>query len=276
LTSTVTILHARMLRGVPFLVRALTLALLIGGLSGGVANFLLMPGYWPWEMPALAHRFLAAAAAAYVVGSTITLTRARWNAHELLLATVIIYGIPLVAAILMQPEVIDWRRPIAWAFIIIVTSALIISIVYAWLNRDHAQAEVVHPLSPALRAFFLILGGLAAIVGLLVFVVPAHAGFVWPWATLKAWKALDSRLVAAMLLTIAGGMFLVRWRNDREMADVLLPMLWTYAAVAGIGVALHAVVTPAFVVPDLIYMLIFAVVLGASVLLRRAPQEPRS
>jgi hypothetical protein len=41
----------RFLGGVPFLVRFLTLALLIGGLIGGVSNFLLLAGYWPWEMP---------------------------------------------------------------------------------------------------------------------------------------------------------------------------------------------------------------------------------
>ncbi len=37
----------RLLGGVPFLVRFLTLALLIGGLIGGVTNFLLLAGYWP-------------------------------------------------------------------------------------------------------------------------------------------------------------------------------------------------------------------------------------
>ena len=125
------------LGGLPFLVRLLTLALLVGGLIGGIANFLLLPGFWPWEISPLAHRFLAGAAAAYVVGALITLTRSRWAESELLLVTVIIYAIPLVGAILMQPTLIDWSKVVARLFVGIVTPAIIISIGYVWGLRQH-------------------------------------------------------------------------------------------------------------------------------------------
>ena len=43
-------------------VRLLILALIGGGLLGGITNFFLLANVWPWAMPPLAHRFLAAAA----------------------------------------------------------------------------------------------------------------------------------------------------------------------------------------------------------------------
>ena len=75
-----------------------------------------------------------------------------------------------------------------------------------------------------------------------------------------------------MLLTIAGGALLTCWRNDEGVAQVFLAMLFAYCVVSGIGLALHALVTPDFVVADLLYVGIFAVVLVAGTLLY--PRRP--
>ncbi len=254
---------------IPTPVRYLVVALLVGGLTGGIINFLLIPGAWPWPMPALAYRFLGGAAAAYSVGSFLTLRRRRWPEHELLMATVLFYGFPLVAAILLQPDLVEWSKPSAWGFFAVVTPALIISMIYTWRYRARTKAEAVGPISPALRTYLLILGVLSLLVGLFVFVAPKESGIVWPWAALGAWKPLDSRLIASMLLTIGGAALLARWRNDRGMLLVFLVMLWAYCVVAGIGLILHAAVTPAFVVPDAIYVIIFAVVSLAGLMLYR-------
>jgi hypothetical protein len=245
---------------VPFLVRFLTVALLTGGLIGGITNFLLLPGFWTWEMPPLAYRFLASAAAAYVVGAAITLTRPRWAESELLMVTVIVYGILLVGAVLLQPTLIDWSSGITWAFVSIVGPALLISIGYIWAMRDRASSETTQRLGAALGIYLLVVGLLALAVGALVFAVPKQSGFIWPWAALDVWKLLDSRLIACMLLTIGAGALLARWRNDRGVAQVFLAMLFAYCVVAGIGLILHAATTPPFVTADLTYVGIFAIV----------------
>ncbi len=118
-----------------------------------------------------------------------------------------------------------------------------------------------------LRGYLLVLGLLTLVVGTLVFVAPKQSGFVWPWAALDTWQPLDSRLIASMLLTIAGGALLTWWRNDEGVAQVFLAMLFAYCVVAGIGLTLHALVTPDFVVADLLYVGIFAVVLIVGTLL---------
>ena len=101
---------------------------------------------------------------------------------------------------------------------------------------------------------------------------PGLGGRRCPWAALDTWQPLDSRLIASMLLTIAGGALLTWWRNDEGVAQVFLAMLFAYCVVAGLGLALHASVTPDFVVADLLYVGIFVVVLVVGTLLY--PRRP--
>jgi hypothetical protein len=244
---------------VPVLVRILTVALCAGGAIGAVTSFLLIRGGWPWPMPDLAYRFLAGAAVAYAVGSAITLTRRGWAESELLLATVALYGVPLGIAMLVQPGPVDWTQPVAWSFVGLVVPALAISIGALWVNRRVLAGAEPDPLPGRLRGLLGVIAVLGGVVGLLVFAVPREAGFVWPWAELGPWKALDSRLLASMLLTIGGAAALVAWRNRQAMADVFLPMLWSYCVVAGAGLVIHAVNTPAMRTEDLIYVAIFAI-----------------
>lgn len=245
---------------IPFPVRLLTIALIGGGLIGGLTNFLLMPDFWPWSMPALVHRFLAAAAAAYVVGGVLTLTRSGWNESEFLCTTVLIYGVVLVVAVLLDRHLIDWGRPVAWLFVGIVSLALLVVLVYGWRMRYAIRSNRQTQLSPASRLYLVVLGIAAGVVGILVYLVPRQSGWVWPWAVLPAWKVLDSRLVASMLLTVAGGAFLVLWRNHRGALRVLIPMIWAYCLVAAVGIILHALETPAFIVADGLYVVIFAAI----------------
>ncbi len=62
------------------------------------------------------------------------------------------------------------------------------------------------------------------------------------------------------------------WRNDEGVAQVFLAMLFAYCVVAGIGLARHALVAPEFVVADLLYVGILAVVLVVGTLLY--PRRP--
>lgn len=263
------------------LVRFLTVALLGGGLIGGVSNFLLQKDLWVWVMPDLAHRFLAAAAFGYVVGSVVTLTRSRWGESEYLLATVVLYGVPLIAAILLQAELVDWGRPVAWLFIAIVTQAMVISLVYLWRNRDRAGRDArggrgARRLGAPLRGYLVAVGLLALVVGGIVYVAPKQSGFLWPWAELRAWRPLDGRLIASMLITIGGGALLVARRDDRGAAHVFFAMLGAYCLVAAVALAIHASQTPAFATTNTVYIGIFAAIffLGVGLLAWRKRDAP--
>src|SRR5690349_2421875 len=185
MVANVKVLGEQLTRNVPFLIRFITLALLGGGLIGGLSNLFLMPGFWPWNMPDLAYRFLAGAAAAYVVGSLITFTRSRWVESELLMTTVLIYGFGLVIGILAQMNLIDWSKPVAWAFVLIVSFAVVAALPYVWSKRTTIQHDHTQALSPLARNYLLVLGIVAMVVGVLVWAFPKEVGFIWPWSALS-------------------------------------------------------------------------------------------
>ena len=81
---------------------------------------------------------------------------------------------------------------------------------------------------------------------------------------------LDNRLVASMLLTVGLGALFALWCDDRGVARLLVLMVWAYWVV-GAALVLHAAAEPAFLLPDAVYVWIFAVIAaaGAGALLRR-------
>ncbi|MEA2190267.1 MAG: hypothetical protein QOI73_388 [Solirubrobacteraceae bacterium] len=232
---------------------ALAAALTLGGAIGAVSQFVLFKDLWVWEMPDLAHRFLAAAAGAYVVGGAIVLLRRRRRDAELLAATVLIYGYPLVAAILLDADVVDWSKPIAWTFVVVVTPAVIVGTIYLLRERTAPEPTRDGPARGLLAA--LALG--AGILGVLVYAAPRDVGDLWPWGALDAWKIADHRLIASMLLTVAGGALLALLRGS---ARLLLAMVVAYCAAAAAGLALHAADTPALQGEDTVYIAVLAVV----------------
>jgi hypothetical protein len=244
-------------------IRLLFLALVGGGLIGGVTNFFLLPSVWPWLMPPLVHRFLAAAALAIFLSSLVCWLHQRWAETQFVLINVLIYAFPLLLAVAIDFSLIDMRNPLTWLFFLLVTTAVLICIYYLWQKRN-TQSDAKN-LTDGTRTFLLSLGVLSGMVGLLVFVVPKQAGFLWPWAVLAAWKPLDSRLIASMLLMIAGGALWTRWRNDRGVWGLTAVILWTYCVIVSISLMLHAAATPDFLVPDLTYIVIFAILTLTSV-----------
>jgi hypothetical protein len=259
----------------------LAAALALGGAIGAISQFVLFKELWVWEMPDLAHRFLAAAASAYVVGGAIVIARRRRAEAELLAATVLIYGYPLVAAIFLDADVVDWGKPITWAFVGIVTPAVLVGTVYLLRARapsEPAGVAASPAVAPAARALLMLLVAGAGILGALVYLAPRDVGALWPWGELAPWKVIDHRLVASMLLTVAGGALLALVRPDRDTTRLLLAMVVAYCAVAVAGLALHAGdAPPGFAKKDAVYIAILAVVgLGSAALLRPAVSAPAS
>lgn len=254
----------------PLLVLAAALAL--GGAIGAVSQFLLVKGLWIWDMPDLAHRFLAAAAAAYAAGGVLVLARRGRADAELLAATVLFYGYPLVAVILIDADIVDWGRPIAWAFIVVVTPAVLVGTLHLLrAGREPAHAPGAGPAPALTRALLLFLGGAGAVLGVLVFAAPQDVGALWPWGELSAWRTADHRLVASMLLTIAGAAALALRRNDPRATRLFLAMVIAYCAVAVAGLALHAADTPGFGDRDAVYIAALTAVgaIAAAALARR-------
>ncbi|HKH78126.1 MAG TPA: hypothetical protein VKA51_14300 [Rubrobacteraceae bacterium] len=182
------------------------------------------------------------------------------------MVTVILYGAPLVGAILAQPGSVNWSRPVPLLFDGIVTSALVVSVFYVLRGRGRTLAEGGTVLSVSVRVLLLVglVGDAATAVGALVYAGPSREGLVWPWSALPARSdPLDNRLVASMLLTVGLGARFALWRDDRGAAGLPVLMVWAYCVVVGAALVLHAAAEPAFLLPDAVYVCIFAVIAAA-------------
>jgi hypothetical protein len=63
--------------------------------------------------------------------------------------------------------------------------------------------------------------------------------------------------------------FWARRRNDRGVWQLTAVILCTYCVVVGVSLALHAAAAPDFLVPDVTYIIIFAILILSSIALYR-------
>ena len=251
---------------VPFLARFLTLALLVGGAFGALTSFALARGFWVWHMPDLAYRFLAGAAAAYAVGGLLTLRSQRWAATELLLATVVIYGVPLGAAMALDHSAIDWSKPIAWGFLAVVTPALVIAC-GALCEPARAGRRVRRPAGAGAARLPVRAGRGDACAGRARF---RRAAACWLHLALGERRSLDAARQPPDRLDAADD-----WRRRAARCLARRPRRGGRVPADAVGLLPDGGArprhprqrTPAFVTEDVVYSVVFAIVAVDSVVL---------
>lgn len=197
----------------------------MGGLIGGVFWWQDVAVSFAWDLPPLASRMLGAAATAFGFAGLFALERpsqARGWLHALMTA---IYLIPLAAAALaLHLDRFDLGAPISWGFFAAVGSLCVSALAALAGGRGVARRA---PVSAAQSAWLLGAGIVLGAWGLALFLAPA-TGFplVFNWPA----DALTSRLIAAMLLTVATA-FLVA-RTDAS----LVPQALLLGGAYGLGV----------------------------------------
>jgi hypothetical protein len=197
----------------------------IGGLIGAVFWWQDVDVSFAWNLPPLASRMLGAAATAFGLAGLYALERptpARVRLHALMVA---VYLIPLsLAAITLHLDRFDFSAPVSWGFFAAVGVLSVSSVAALATERGREARE---PVSAAQSFWLLAAGAVLAACGLALFAVPATAfPLVFNWPS----DPLTSRLIAAMLLTLAA-IFLVARRNAR-----LLPQAHILGAAYGLGV----------------------------------------
>ncbi len=212
------------------------LVLLVLTLMGGAIG---APAWWfdpgdsfSWPLPPLAGRFLAAAALGFAFASFRVLEHPSPRHLRLALLLLAVYLWPLAAAILVvHLDRFDRDAFITYAFFGIVG---IMSIATAWYLLRQPPVDLAPPIdeegpAPSTRLWLYSLAVVAGLWGLALFV--SDEGFidaVWLWPG----DLLTSRLIAAMLFTIAAGAIYAS-----RSAQLSRTMLGTIA-IYGLGLAL--------------------------------------
>lgn len=217
------------LDGIAPVTRVTLLASTVGGLTGAVFWWLDTDAAFAWALPPLASRLLGAAATAFGIAGLFVLVRptlSRAWLHALLTA---VYLVPLTVAIVaLHLDEFDFSASITWGFFLAVLSLGPLGLVAAMLRPAGAQGGT----GPE-AAWHLAAGAVLGLWGLALMIVPAGP---MPMILIWAGDPLTSRLIGAMLLTVATALLVARGRAEFSLQTNL------FASIYGLGVAVAVLV----------------------------------
>lgn len=208
--------------------------LIIVTLAGG---FIGSPFWWfnveqsfPWDLPPLASRMLAVAGWSFAVMCFLVLEKLSAHRVQLALLTLETYLPPLVVAILIfHLDRFDFTAPLTYGFFVIAAGMTAIGFYFLHLQPVIAPTDLGEPTIPLIKSWFGLLAILMGAWGIALFSTdngPSTLIWVWPG------NLLTSRLIAAMLLTMAvGSAYATRY------GDAVTPMLGM-SLTYGFGIAL--------------------------------------
>ncbi|EHK57407.1 hypothetical protein [Allomesorhizobium alhagi] len=206
--------------------RFVLIATAVGGLIGAPFWWLDLAPSFAWDLPPLASRMLGVAALAFGVTGVAVLEHPSAARERLFYILILAYLVPLaLAAVFLHLDRFDFARPVTYGFFAVVIVLCVGSALE--LSRGR-RVDAAQP-SPgaAVRGWLLLAGLVLAVWGAALFLVPTA-----PYPQLFNWPQdeLSSRLIAAMLVTVAVAFFLSR--RDAGLARLAL----LFAGVYGIGV----------------------------------------
>ncbi|MBX3570076.1 MAG: hypothetical protein KF914_18580 [Rhizobiaceae bacterium] len=241
--------------GETLLARFVLISTAIGGLLGAPFWWFDLPPSFAWDLPPVASRMLAAAAAAFGVAGVLMLERPSEGRTRLYLLLIVIYLLPLaLVAVGLHFDRFDFSMPVTYGFFAVVVVLTIGSLRTLLAGSPSEDGRAV----PGFASAWLLAGGLVTGAwGLALFATPSRPDFplVFNWAQ----DPLTSRLIAAMLITIAAAFLLSR--ADLGRARLAL----VFAAIYGAGVVAACAVSALYAKPvPPLYTAGFAIVAVAS------------
>jgi hypothetical protein len=206
--------------------RFVLIATAVGGLIGTPFWWLDLPPSFAWDLPPLASRMLGVAALAFGVTGIAVLEHPSAARERLFYMLILVYLVPLaLAAVTLHLDRFDFARPVTYGFFAVVIVLCVGSALE--LSRGKDAGLVQFAPGGTVRGWLLVAGLTLAVWGAALFLVPtAPYPLVFNWPQ----DELSSRLIAAMLMTVAVAFFLSR--HDAGLARLAL----LFAGVYGIGV----------------------------------------
>ncbi|MBT7600939.1 MAG: hypothetical protein HN560_07665 [Anaerolineae bacterium] len=173
---------------------------------------------------------LASAAWAFTVAGLMALQKPIYERVRLLLWMLFVYLVPLAAVIfLFHLDYFDFQAPIVYTFFIIVITMITASSWYLYRQPEIVAKAEEMPSSVIVKSWLSLIILVIGAWGVALFITDSGpTKLIWVWAG----DLLSSRLIGAMLLTIATGAWYSR--NNADKARVMLATLFTYA----VGIAL--------------------------------------
>lgn len=206
----------------------LVLLTMMGGFIGAFAWWVDLPSGFAWDLPPLASRMLAAAGWAFTLACLRALRNPTQRHLRLITLMLTIYLLPLALAIVtVHLDRFDPNAPITYAFFIIVGLMAVPSLWYLVRPVGVLTEAANRRPSDIVNSWLLTVALMSGAWGIALFVVAAGpSALIWVWPQ----DLLASRLIAVMLLTIAGAALYSR--RHAYLAQTALATIALY----GIGV----------------------------------------
>lgn len=209
----------------------LALLTLLGGFIGAFAWWIDLPSSFAWDLPPLASRMLAAAGWAFALACLRALRTPTQRHLRLITLMLTIYLLPLALAIVaFHLDRFDPNAPITYAFFVIVGVMTVPALWY--LVRPVgvvSEAANSRPPTDLVKSWLLTVALICGSWGIALFVVAAGPStLIWVWPQ----DLLASRLIAVMLLTIAGAAFYSRDHDYLARTTLLTITLYGIGVVA--------------------------------------------
>jgi hypothetical protein len=193
---------------------------------------------WPWPIGPLALRFVASlvlsgALACYLVARRPDRPTVAAFANVL----AIVSGALLLHAV-VNLDVLDWSRPLAYAWLLVLALALAGS-VYMVLRMSGSRATATHPL-PATprtaRGIALFIFMLTGLVGAVMFLLPGVGRERWPWDLANT---TNVQLLGAVFLAVSLSSLLSWLQPSWYGYDIFYPTAGKFAAAALVASFMH-------------------------------------
>jgi hypothetical protein len=136
----------------------------------------------PFMVPSLHARFLGAM---YLSGATfmiLGMLAREWAAVRVVTPMIAIWTGTLGIVSLFHLEAFDWQRVQVWIWFAAYIGYPIVAAWIAWKQRTQTARAGGPELSPALRGYLLVQGGLVTLLALSLLLAPSALASVWPWA----------------------------------------------------------------------------------------------
>jgi len=205
---------------------ALAILAVVGGAIGSPFWWRDDPNSFSWMLPPLAARLLGAAGAAFALTGCYALEHRSERLVRAYIALLAVYLTPLVIVILMfHLDRFNWHAPITYAFFAISGGMALAAIWHLGRGTTlgaNVAAAAEQTVPPMVRCWLWVVAIGVGLWGISLFVYPT-----FPWPELFIWPQdeLSSRLIAAMLLTLATAAVLGLQSTDRARMS-----LWMFTA----------------------------------------------
>ena len=185
----------------------------------------------PFAVPPLHARFLGAM---YLSGATfmiLGMLAREWAEVRVVVPMIAIWTGTLGIVSLFHLEAFDWERVQVWIWFAAYITYPIIAAWIAWKQRARTAPASGSALSPALRGYLVVQGGLVTLLALGLLLAPTAMASAWPWSI----TPILAHIYGAPFLSYGlGSLYASR---QRRWAEVRIPVYATLVFALGVLVA---------------------------------------